>query len=54
MSKATNFEFLRTLSAEEFAHLFVRLRDDAAEETDWLEWMKQPVNQEEWKKILDR
>ena len=48
----TNFEFLRTLTAEELAHLFVRLRDDAAEEADWLEWMKQPVNKDEWDEIL--
>jgi hypothetical protein len=51
-SRATNFDFLRTLSAEELAHIFVKLRYDAAEESDWLEWMGMPCNKEEWEQIL--
>lgn len=51
-SRATNFDFLRTLSAEEFAHIFVKLRYDSAEESDWLEWMGMPCNKEEWERIL--
>lgn len=51
-SRMKNFDFLRTLSEEEFAHIFVKLRYDAAEESDWLEWMKMPCNKEEWEQIL--
>ena len=48
----TNYDFLRTLKPEEFAHLFVRLRFDAAEEQDWLEWMNMPCKKDEWEQIL--
>ena len=48
----TNYDFLLTLKPEEFAHLFVKLRLDAAEENDWLEWMSMPCKKEEWVKIL--
>ena len=48
----TNFEFLRGLSAEEFSRLFVKLRLDAAEESDWLEWMNMPYKKDEWEEIL--
>lgn len=51
-TRATNYDFLRTLSPEEFAHIFVKLRFDAAEESDWLEWMDKPVNKDEWEQIL--
>lgn len=51
-SKITNYEFLRTLSKEELAHVFVKLRDDAAEESDWLEWMDKPMSKDEWEQIL--
>lgn len=51
-SRMTNFDFLRTLSAEEFAHIFVKLREDSAEESDWVEWMKLPCKKEEWEQIL--
>jgi len=51
-SKMTNYDFLRTLSAEEFSHLFVKLRFDSAEESDWLEWMNMPCKKDEWEKIL--
>ena len=51
-SRMTNFDFLRTLTAEEFAHLFVKLRLDAAEEADWLEWMDLPYKKDEWEQIL--
>ena len=51
-TRATNYDFLRTLSPEEFAHIFVKLRLDAAEESDWLEWMNKPVNKDEWEQIL--
>ena len=48
----TNFDFLRTLKPEEFARLFVKLRYDAAEEEDWVEWMSMPYKKDEWEKIL--
>ncbi len=48
----TNFEFLRTLTAKEFAHLFVKLRQDVKDEEDWLEWMELPCKKEEWEQIL--
>lgn len=51
-TKGTNYEFLITLSKEEFAHLFVKLRLDAAEESDWLEWFDKPMSEDEWKQIL--
>ena len=51
-SAMTNFDFLRTLKPEEFAHLFVKLRDDGAEEEDWVEWMNMPYKKDEWEKIL--
>ena len=51
-SRMTNYDFLRTLSKEEFARIFVKLRDDAAEESDWLEWMDKPVSKDEWELIL--
>jgi len=50
--RMTNYEFLRTLSKKEFAHIFVKLRLDAAEESDWLEWMDMPCKKEEWEQIL--
>ena len=50
--RMTNYDFLRTLSKKEFAHIFVKLRLDAAEESDWLEWMDMPCNKEEWEQIL--
>lgn len=49
---ATNYDFLRTLTAKEFAHLFVELRYDSAEESDWIEWMNMPCKKEEWEQIL--
>jgi hypothetical protein len=52
-SAMTNFDFLRTLKPEEFAHLFVKLRCDAAEEEDWVEWMSMPCKKDEWEKILN-
>ena len=52
LAKGTNYEFLRTLSKEEFAHIFVKLREDAAEESDWLEWMDKPISKDEWEQIL--
>lgn len=51
-SKMTNFDFIRTLSAEEFSRLFVKLRFDSAEESDWLEWMNMPCQKDEWEEIL--
>jgi len=48
----TNYEHLRTLSKEEFAHLFVKLRLDAAEESDWLEWLDNLASKDEWEQIL--
>lgn len=48
----TNYDFLRTLSKEEFAHVFAKLKDDAAEESDWLEWMDKLVSKDEWELIL--
>lgn len=51
-SKMANFDFLRTLKPEEFAHLFVKLRLDAAEESDWIEWMNMPCKKDEWEQIL--
>ena len=53
-SRPTNFDFVRTLSKEELAHLFVLLRYDAAEEADWLEWLDMPVDKVEWEKILKK
>lgn len=52
-TKGTNYEFLRTLSKEEFAHIFVKLRWDSAEESDWLEWMDEPASKDEWEQILN-
>lgn len=51
-TNATNYEFLLTLKPEEFAHIFVKLREDSAEESDWVEWMKLPCKKEEWEQIL--
>ena len=51
-SRMTNYDFLRTLSKKEFAHLFAKLKDDMAEESDWLEWMDKPVSKDEWELIL--
>lgn len=51
-ASATNYDFLLTLSPEEFAHIFVRLRDDSAEEQDWIEWMRMPCKKDEWEQIL--
>ena len=51
-TKGTNYEYLRTLSKEDFAHLFVKLRLDAAEESEWLEWMDKPASKDEWEQIL--
>ena len=51
-SRMTNYDFLLTLKPEEFARLFVKLRLDAAEENDWIEWMNMPCKKEEWEKIL--
>ena len=51
-TKGTNYEYLRTLSKEEFAHIFVKLRWDSAEESDWLEWMDEPASKDEWEQIL--
>lgn len=48
----TNYEHLRTLSKEEFAHLFPKLQLDAAEESDWLEWMDMLASKDEWEQIL--
>ena len=48
----SNLDFLRTLTAEEFARLFAKLRFDAAEESDWIEWMNMPYEQDQWKQIL--
>ena len=48
----TNFDFLRTLTVEEFARLFVKLRYDSADEADWLEWMNFPCKKDEWEQIL--
>lgn len=49
----TNYDFLRTLSAEEFARLFIKLRFDGADESDWLEWMNLPYKKDEWEEILN-
>lgn len=51
-TRPTNYDFLRTLTAEEFAHIFVKLRYDGAEESDWIEWMNMPCKKEEWEQIL--
>lgn len=51
-SRITNYDFLLTLKPEEFAHLFVKLRLDTAEENDWMEWMNMPCKKEELEKIL--
>lgn len=51
-SRMTNYDFLLTLKPEEFARLFVKLRLDAAEENDWIEWMSMQYKKEEWDKIL--
>lgn len=51
-ASATNYDFLLTLSPEEFAHIFVRLRDDSADEQDWIEWMRMPCKKDEWEQIL--
>ena len=48
----SNIDYLRTLTAEEFAHLFIKLRFDAAEESDWLEWMSMRYEQDKWEEIL--
>lgn len=44
----TNYDFIKTLTPEELARLFVKLRFDAAEEEDWVEWMHMSYNKEEW------
>lgn len=51
-TRATNYDMLLTLSPKEFAHIFVKLRFDSAEELDWLEWMDMPCKKEEWEEIL--
>lgn len=48
----TNYEFLQRLTPEEFANLFVLLRYDGAEKSDWLEWMEEPAYRGDWEKIL--
>ena len=48
----SNLDYLRTLTAKEFAHLFVKLRFDAAEESDWLEWMDMRYERDKWEEIL--
>ena len=53
LTKGTNYEVLRTLGKEEFAHIFVKLRWDSAEESDWLEWMDEPASKDEWEQILN-
>ncbi len=49
----TNYDFLITLSLEEFAHIFVKLRFDAANESEWVLWLKLPYDKEIWKQILN-
>ena len=51
-TKATNYDKLLTLSKKEFAHIFVKLRFDSAEESDWLKWMDMPCKKEEWEDII--
>ena len=51
-SRMTNYDFLRTLSKEEFAHIFAKLRKNVVEESDLLEWMDKPVSKDEWELIL--
>ena len=51
-TRATNYDMLLTLSPNEFARLFVELRLDSAEESDWLKWMDMPCKKEEWEEIL--
>lgn len=48
----TNLDFFRTLPVEEIARIFVKLRYDSAEESDWISWLNMPCKKEEWKRVL--